>query len=93
MGFISSSSLRTAINIACDKDGNVLYDERIAKRAKQMIGRQRDCHFLLDNCHQFISGCITGKFQNSDNYFWMVCYTIKMELNNGNSIEWLVWDR
>ena len=93
--FINSSAVRTAISIyiACDEDGEVLFDSDIAKRAKKELGKKRNYNVLMDNCHQFSSGCITGDFENSDNFFWMLTDTISKELNGGESIQWLVWDR
>lgn len=93
--FINKSVVRTAISIyiACDKDGDVLSNPSIAARAEKMQHKKRNYNLILDNCHQFTSGCITGDFENADNFFWMLEGTIKERLNDGKSIQWLVWDR
>lgn len=63
--------------VACDKNGNVLHDSNIAQRAQEKVGSTRSYNVLFDNCHQFTSGCITGQFENTDNFFWMLEETIK----------------
>ena len=40
----------------------------VAERTLGMVGHHRDYSFILDNCHQFASGCLTGNFENSDNF-------------------------
>lgn len=92
--FLSSSFMRgTRIYVACDqKTGVVLGRHDIAERAWDMEGEGRDYNIILDNCHQFSSGCITGKFENPDNPFNFLEDTICKELNWGQPISWLVWD-
>lgn len=82
--------LNSAISIYISCDGNSpVGDDAIAQRAKQMVGTTRSYNIILDNCHQFTSGCITGNFQNSDNFLWMIKQTAKNEIN-ANS--WRVWE-
>ena len=64
----------------------------IAQRAKKKANSSRNYHLLTDNCHQFTTGCITGNFENSTNYFALVEKSIKNKMNNGNHIKWRVWD-
>ena len=81
-----------SIYIACD--GTLpLGNKDISQRAKDMVKSRRDYNLLTDNCHQFTIGCITGDFENSDNYFMLLEHTLKKRLNNGFTIEWRVWDR
>jgi hypothetical protein len=89
-----SSPCGTAISIyaACDSDARILTSRKIADRAKQMRGYRREYNFLLDNCHQFTAGCITGDFENSNNFLWMLESVIEDELNNGGNICWRVCD-
>lgn len=93
--FMGSSIMRTAISIyvACNAEGEVLNDYNISLRAREMVRKKRDYNLILDNCHQFTSGCITGNFENADNFFWMLNETISKELNDGEPVVWLVWDR
>lgn len=66
-------------------DGNPL----VAQWALDAIGKQRNYNVILDNCHQFSSGCLTGNFDNSDNFLWMLKHTTQKILG---SDEWRVWD-
>ncbi|STQ90839.1 lecithin retinol acyltransferase family protein [Iodobacter fluviatilis] len=83
-GFNSAIS----IYVSCDGDSPV-GSNKTAKRAKDMAGSCRDYNFILDNCHQFTSGCISGDFENSDNFLWMLKDTAKSELNAST---WRVWE-
>ena len=60
-----------------------------AQRAKNMIGTDRNYNVIFDNCHQFSSGCLTGDFDNSDSFLWMLKHTANDKLQ-ANS--WRVWD-
>ncbi len=62
----------------------------VAQRALDMVGSWRDYNLILDNCHQFCSGCITGNFENSDNFLWMLKDTARRCMR---ADEWRVWDR
>jgi hypothetical protein len=44
----------------------------VARRAKEMVGASRNYNFIIDNCHQFSAGCLTGDFKNSNNFLWML---------------------
>ncbi|OJD42613.1 hypothetical protein BAU22_22410 [Bacillus sp. 4048] len=37
-------------------------------RAIEKLGQSRNYHVLFDNCHQFISGCLTGDFGDLCNF-------------------------
>jgi len=91
--FINGSMLRTGISsyIACNLEGEPLGNPEIANRALEIVGKKRNYNLILDNCHQFVAGAITGKFENSDNFFTFLEKTIKTEMNYGNKINWLVW--
>lgn len=62
----------------------------VAERAQAMIGYKRDYNMVSDNCHQFTSGCLTGTFENADNFLWMVRTRAENTLRADN---WRVWDR
>ena len=64
----------------------------IGKRALSMLGRESDYNVILDNCHQFCAGCITGDFDNAINFFFFLEDLIKQEVDLGSSIVWLEWD-
>jgi len=70
----------TKIYYSCDEKGKTIKNKEIANRAKSMVGRSRDYHVLLDNCHQFTSGCITGNFENTDNFMTFLKDTAQNQL-------------
>lgn len=76
-----------SIYVSCDEDGAV-GSEAIAQRARAAVGMYRDYNLLLDNCHQFASGCISGKFENSNNFLWMLKDTAEKAMNANT---WRVW--
>lgn len=78
-----------SIYVSC-RDGRSVGDEDIAERALSMVGYRRDYNVIFDNCHQFASGCITGDFDNSDNFLWMLKHTCEKKLRSN---EWRVWER
>lgn len=47
---------------------------KVARRAIvfQNTFCSRDYNWLLDNCHQFTSACITGDIDNSHSFLWML---------------------
>ena len=59
----------------------------VAQRARNMRNGFRNYNVLFDNCHQFTCGCLTGKFENPNNFFWMVEHEIKLQY----AIENFVW--
>lgn len=61
----------------------------VGQRARNMVGKHRDYNFILDNCHQFTSGCLTGIFENADNFLWMLKDTAKKTLG---ADKWRAWD-
>ena len=93
--FLNDGITRTGVNIyvACDSSNKVLCDKSIAKRAEDIVGDVRDYNLIMDNCHQFTAGCITGDFENADNFFVLLAHSIKNEMNNGEQIRWLVCNR
>ena len=79
----------TKIYYSCDAKGKAIKNKEIANRAKSMVGKGRDYHWISDNCHQFTSGCITGDFENSDNALWMLKDTAEQELGVE---QWKIWE-
>jgi hypothetical protein len=82
--------LNTAISIyvSCVADGPV-GDAQAARRALDMVGRTRNYNMLLDNCHQFSAGCLTGDFENAVNFFLLLERLARSELGMDN---WRVWN-
>ncbi len=90
--FMGTPSLvNTAISVyVSSRNGCGIGSDAVASRALGMVGTRRHYHFLFDNCHQFCSGCITGHFENSDNFLWMLKDTVRRRMHAN---EWRVWDR
>lgn len=81
----------TAISIyVSSKDGHAVGSQAVARRARSMVGSRRNYNLILDNCHQFTSGCLTGDFENADNFLWMLKDTARKQLG---AEEWRVWER
>ena len=88
MGFIEGTTA-ISIYVSCH-NGHAVGSRAAARRAREMIGRHRDYNVILDNCHQFTAGCLTGNFENSSNFLWMLKEKSQQILR---SDEWRVWDR
>ncbi|MCU5529332.1 hypothetical protein OCA90_00745 [Bacillus cereus] len=75
----------------CDKEtGQAISCIDAVDRAYEMFTKKRDYHLLLNNCHQFSSGCLTGDFENADNFLWMLKETLNKK--HGKRIEWREWE-
>lgn len=68
-----------SIYVSCRGTRAVGSDE-IAKRAINMSGSKRSYSLSFDNCHQFTSGCITGDYENADNFLFMLKSTVAEKL-------------
>ena len=77
------------VYVSCH-NGRAVGSAQVAQRALDMVGSSRNYNFILDNCHQFSSGCLTGDFENSDNFLWMLKATAQKTIG---ADEWHVWDR
>lgn len=89
LGRLGGFNSAMSIYVSC-KDGQALGSKIVAKRAREMIGKRRNYNLLFDNCHQFTAGCLTGNFENSDNFFIFLRTTAEQELGTN---EWRVWER
>ena len=77
------------IEVSCSDDFAV-GSEEVADRARMMIGRSRNYNLILDNCHQFTSGCLSGDFENPHNFMWMLRDEARRVLG---ADEWRAWKR
>lgn len=77
-----------SIYVSCH-DERAVGNSRVARRALSMIGRRRNYHLFLDNCHQFAAGCLTGDFENSDNFLWRLKDTASDVLGSNT---WRIWN-
>ncbi|MEJ2676599.1 MAG: hypothetical protein P8011_15675 [Acidihalobacter sp.] len=76
------------ILVSC-RGASAVGSKKTADRAKSAVGKVRDYNFVLDNCHQFSAGCLTGDFDNSCNFLWMLKDETKNELGSDT---WRHWD-
>lgn len=85
------SKIPTARSIyVSSQKGRAIGSEKVAERALKMVGSRRDYNIIMDNCHQFSAGCLTGDFNNSNNFLWMLKHEAE---KRWGSLEWRVWDR
>lgn len=76
------------IYVSC-KDKISVGSPAVAARAKSMVGKVRNYSLFLDNCHQFTSGCLTGDWENGDNFVMFLKSTTYKVLGTDN---WRSWD-
>ncbi|NCU39949.1 hypothetical protein EOL99_03600 [Candidatus Falkowbacteria bacterium] len=93
----SISTLNKKIMVPFPKDhlweyGTSVSSYATGERALSMIGDKRDYNFILDNCHQFCAGCITGKFDNEINFLFFLKNLIQQVEYIGEPITWFEWD-
>lgn len=90
--FITSKNLLqgTAMSIYVSSNNkSAVGSQLVAQRALSMVGQKRNYNFLLDNCHQFCCGCLTGDFNTNNKFLWQLKKIAKKELN---AKEWRVWN-
>lgn len=74
----------------CDEAyGYAIGDGGAGNIAFNMTSSTRKYHLLMDNCHQFCSGCINNEFENADNFLWMVKHAFERDLDN--VVLWKKW--
>lgn len=99
-GQIKKVSLRTFTNhLSYSRDEiYVPYDSEINwsigsyvaySRALEAIGENRSYHLLLNNCHQFAAGCVTGDFDNDANFLWILKDIVE---DHHESVIWRKWN-
>ncbi|MFN6518263.1 MAG: lecithin retinol acyltransferase family protein [Nostoc sp. CreGUA01] len=88
-GFMAGTNALT-VYVASYGDGSEPIGlEEVAQRARASVGQTRKYHLLRNNCHMFVSGCITGNFNNHDNFFINLQDTIRATYGNFN---WRAWN-
>ncbi|MDO5288172.1 MAG: hypothetical protein Q4F13_00860 [Pseudomonadota bacterium] len=81
----------TAIGVyVSSRNGQAVGSRQAAKRALAMVSQKRKYHFILDNCHQFSAGCLSGRFDNPINFLWMLKREARRQLG---ASQWLLWKR
>ncbi|WP_306603356.1 lecithin retinol acyltransferase family protein [Azonexus sp.] len=66
-----SGGTGTEIHVSCI-GSRAIGSREVAERAYRKVGQRMDYHMLLNNCHQFASGCLSGNYENGDNFLWML---------------------
>lgn len=74
------------------KYGSAVASSYVADNARDRVGKAREYNLILDNCHQFCSGCITKKYDNGDKFLWMLKLTVQHEVNYGDPVLWFAWN-
>jgi hypothetical protein len=77
-----------SIYVSC-KNGSPVGSAEAANRAKSMVGKKRNYNLVMDNCHQFTAGCLSGNFENPCNFFTFLEDETRRRLGSN---EWRVWD-
>ena len=86
--FLSPFALQD-IYVSC-MENSAVGSERVATRALSMVGEKRSYNLMLDNCHQFTTGCLTEDFENSSNLLTFLKMQAKDTLGADT---WHLWDR
>lgn len=79
-----------SIYVSCDGHAFPQGGRHIAERALRQVGQWREYNLVLNNCHQFSSGCVTGDFENPDSFLWFLKTTCEKHMI---ATQWRVWDR
>ena len=80
-----------SIYVSCYED-EAVGDVQVAERARSQVGRSRDYNLFTDNCHQFSAGCLTGDFENSNNFLWMLMDEASNVLGCNTWRVWSEWE-
>ena len=76
------------IFVACDPTHTPLGNEDVALNAEAHIGKYWGYHLINNNCHRFTSGCLKGKFHNTDNVFRKLEESLRKFYNIQSRIMW-----
>jgi hypothetical protein len=85
--FLGFDELDKDIYVSARK-GKAAGCKEVAKLARSMVGTERNYNIILDNCHQFVAGCLTGEFNNANNFLILLKSLAEKELE---ADDWLVW--
>lgn len=85
--FASTYSYDQEIYVSCH-DYSPVGSLLVANRARAKVGARRNYSLLMDNCHQFSTGCLIGDFENASNFLWMLKWEAEKQLNANT---WRIW--
>ena len=86
--FLSPFALQD-IYVSC-MGNSAVGSERVATRALSMVGKKRNYNLVMNNCHQFTTGCLTGNFENSSKLLTFLKMQAKDTLGADT---WHLWNR
>ena len=86
--FLSLFALQD-IYVSC-MENSAVGSERVANHALSMVGKKRNYNFVMNNCHQFTTGCLTEDFENSSKLLTFLKMQAKDTLGADT---WHLWDR
>lgn len=72
------------------RDGKCVGLEDAAGRAENRVGRHIDYNLVLNNCHKFTCGCVTGDFNNSNTLLRLMRPAVESALGAN---EWRALDK
>ncbi|WP_210766253.1 lecithin retinol acyltransferase family protein [Salinicola sp. MIT1003] len=76
------------IYVSC-KGEKPVGSDKVAERARERIGMEKGYNFILDNCHEFTAGCLTGEIPNPNNFVWMLKHEVEKAYGSDN---WRFWN-
>jgi hypothetical protein len=77
-----------SIYVSCD-DETAVGKTNTVMRAMEQVGNRTKYNAIMNNCHQFTSGCLTGNFGNADRFLWMLKDTARKFIG---ATCWSIWD-
>lgn len=77
-----------SIYVSCRED-EAVGSAQVAKRARSLVGSRRAYNVVMDNCHQFSAGCLTGDFEGAANFLPFLKSTASKVLGANT---WRHWD-
>ena len=86
--FLSPFALQD-IYVSC-MENSAVGSERAANHALSMVGKKRNYNLVMNNCHQFTTGSLTGNFENSSKHLTFLKMQAKDTLGADT---WHLWDR
>ncbi|WP_211226419.1 lecithin retinol acyltransferase family protein [Azonexus hydrophilus] len=82
-----SGGLGLRIRVSSSK-GQAVGSSSVAERALAQVGKRVGYHLVLNNCHKFTSGCLTGIYNNPNSLLRML--KISASINLG-ATDWDAW--
>lgn len=87
--FIQGSNA-LSIYVACEGK-SPLGNLAIAKRALGEVGNVRKYNVILNNCHLFSYGCLTGKCNSNNTMFQSLEDALKLQVKSKHTFNWRIW--